>query len=138
MKRFFKVVFLVITWAIISLLVEYLTHIITGEIFNKHDALIIFIAVCVGNLFAWIVEKLVFPKKFFTICFFASLNFMPMWAQGSNRLADFVKLDIPSVAIGTMLYKSKAAIGMARQRLYLKLTGEKGTAKDFNNFIQAF
>ena len=49
-----------------------------------------------------------------------------------------VKLDIPSVAIGTMLYKSKAAIGMARQRLYLKLTGEKGTAKDFNNFIQAF
>lgn len=33
-----------------------------------------------------------------------------------------VKLDIPSVNIGTMLYKSKAAIGMARQRMYKKLT----------------
>ena len=49
-----------------------------------------------------------------------------------------VKLDIPSVAIGTMLYKSKAAIGMARQRLYKKLTGKSGTAKQFNDFIQTF
>jgi len=49
-----------------------------------------------------------------------------------------VKLDIPSVAIGTMLYKSKAAIGMARKRLYKKLTGKDGTAKDFNEFIKAF
>lgn len=49
-----------------------------------------------------------------------------------------VKLDIPSVAIGTMLYKTKAAIGMARQRLYKKLTGKSGTAKQFNDFIQTF
>lgn len=54
------------------------------------------------------------------------------------RICYLLKIGIPSVAIGIMLYKSKAAIGMARQRLYKKLTGKDGTAKQFNEFIETF
>lgn len=54
------------------------------------------------------------------------------------RICYLIKLDVPSVAIGVMLYKSKAAIGMARMRLYEKLMGETGTAKQLNDFIKDF
>lgn len=54
------------------------------------------------------------------------------------RICYLVKLDVSSINIGIMLFKSKAAIGMTRQRLYQKLTGKKGTAKQFNEFIKGF
>lgn len=49
-----------------------------------------------------------------------------------------IKLGVSSTDIGTMLYKSKAAIGMARQRLYKKLIGSKGTARQLNDLIESF
>lgn len=54
------------------------------------------------------------------------------------RICYLVKIGIASTDIGVMLYKSKAAIGMARQRLYKKLTGKSGTARQFNEFIIQF
>ena len=53
------------------------------------------------------------------------------------QICYLVKLDISSVNIGKMLCKSNAAIGMARKRLYKKLTGKDGTASQFNDFIQS-
>lgn len=47
-----------------------------------------------------------------------------------------IKIDVGPSDIGVMLYKSKAAIGMARQRLYYKMTGCKGTARDLDNLIR--
>lgn len=49
-----------------------------------------------------------------------------------------IKLGITSTDIGNMLYKSKSAVGMTRQRLYKKLTGSKGTARDLNELIRQF
>ena len=49
-----------------------------------------------------------------------------------------LKLKVSSTNIGIMLFKSKAAIGMTRQRLYKKLTGKVGTAKQLNDFILNF
>ena len=49
-----------------------------------------------------------------------------------------IKLGISSTDIGNMLCKSKSAIGMTRQRLYRKLTGTKGTARELNDFITGF
>lgn len=49
-----------------------------------------------------------------------------------------LKIGISSTDIGNMLCKSKSAIGMTRQRLYRKLTGSKGTAKQMNDFILDF
>ena len=54
------------------------------------------------------------------------------------RVCYLIKINISSTDIGVMLYKSKAAIGMTRQRLYEKLLGRKGTAKQLNEFIQGF
>ena len=53
------------------------------------------------------------------------------------QICYLVKLDISSVNIGKMLCKSNAAIGMARKRIYKKLTGKDGTASQFNDFIQS-
>lgn len=49
-----------------------------------------------------------------------------------------LKIGISSTDIGNMLCKSKSAIGMTRQRLYRKLTGTKGTAREMNDFILDF
>lgn len=49
-----------------------------------------------------------------------------------------IKLKIPPVDIATMLFKSKAAVTMIRQRLYKKLTHKKGTAKQLDEFILNF
>ena len=49
-----------------------------------------------------------------------------------------IKLGITSTDIGNMLCKSKSAVGMTRQRLYKKLTGSKGTARDLNELIRQF
>ena len=49
-----------------------------------------------------------------------------------------VKLGLSSVAIGKMLYKSDKAIFMTRQRLYAKLMGKEGTARQLNDFIKSF
>lgn len=54
------------------------------------------------------------------------------------KVCYLIKLEIAPVNIATMLYKSKAAISMLRQRLYEKLTHKKGTAKQFDEFILNF
>lgn len=54
------------------------------------------------------------------------------------RICYLVKLDIPSAHIAVMLYRSKSAITMARQRMCLKLMKKKGSSTQFTTFIQAF
>lgn len=49
-----------------------------------------------------------------------------------------IKLEVTPADIATMLYKSKAAITMLRQRLYKKITQKKGTAKQLDEFILNF
>lgn len=49
-----------------------------------------------------------------------------------------IKLKVAPANIATMLYKSKAAISMLRQRLYEKITHRKGTAKQLDEFIMNF
>ena len=59
-------------------------------------------------------------------------------SQDELRICYLVKLGVQSTDIGNMLCKSKAAISMARQRLYKKLTGSKGTARQLNEIIENF
>ncbi len=49
-----------------------------------------------------------------------------------------IKLKVAPVDIATMLFKSKTAISMLRQRLYEKITQQKGTAKQLDEFILNF
>ena len=63
----------------------------------------------------------------------------------NNRLSEhelhvcyLVKMGLTSVAISRMLFRTDKAIFMTRQRLYAKLTGKEGTARDFNDFIKDF
>ena len=49
-----------------------------------------------------------------------------------------IKLKIRPTDIATMLYKSKAAITMQRQRLYNKITQKKGSARQLDEFIINF
>ena len=49
-----------------------------------------------------------------------------------------IKLKTPPADIAVILYKSKAAISMLRQRLYEKITQKKGTAKQLDEFILNF
>ena len=71
-------------------------------------------------------------------------NFTIRLLQKSNlsehelQICCLIKLGIKSSDIAKMLFSSNASIGMARMRLYKKLTGRKGTAKDFNSFIENF
>lgn len=54
------------------------------------------------------------------------------------QICYLIKIDMGPTDIGMMLYKSKAAIGMARQRLYYKLTGSKGKAQQLDELIRKF
>ena len=54
------------------------------------------------------------------------------------RICYLLKLGLPSTAIAAMLCRSDAAICMARQRLYYKLTGNKGRARTTTDFIRNF
>lgn len=58
-------------------------------------------------------------------------------SQTELRICYLVKLDIQPVVMANLLCKSKSAISMARNRLYTKITGEKGTSKQFDDFIQS-
>lgn len=49
-----------------------------------------------------------------------------------------IKLRISPADIAVMLFKSKAAITMLRQRLYEKITHKKGTAKQMDEFVLNF
>ena len=49
-----------------------------------------------------------------------------------------IKLRISPADIAVMLFKSKAAITMLRQRLYEKITRKKGTAKQLDEFVLNF
>ena len=54
------------------------------------------------------------------------------------KVCYLVKLGVAPSAIALMLYKTKAAITMLRQRLYEKITHQKGTAKQLDEFILSF
>ena len=54
------------------------------------------------------------------------------------RVCCLVKIGIQPAAIATMLFKTKAAISLIRCRMYQKLTGEKGTPKQFDEFLMNF
>lgn len=49
-----------------------------------------------------------------------------------------IKLKVAPADIAVMLYKSKTAISMLRQRLYKKITHKSGTAKQLDEFILNF
>lgn len=49
-----------------------------------------------------------------------------------------IKLKIAPTDIATMLYKTKNAISMLRERLYKKITQKKGSAKQLDEFILNF
>ena len=54
------------------------------------------------------------------------------------RTCYLIRLKIAPTDIALMLYKSKAAITMLRQRLYEKITQKKGSAKQLDEFIMNF
>lgn len=54
------------------------------------------------------------------------------------RVCYLIKLGLSSVAIARMLFKTDKAIFMTRQRLYAKLTGKEGTAKQLSALIRNF
>lgn len=59
-------------------------------------------------------------------------------SENELHICYLVKLGVPSTDIGNMLCKSRSAVGMTRQRLYKKLTGSRGTARQMNDFIVDF
>ena len=51
------------------------------------------------------------------------------------RTCYLVKIETPPATIATILCKSKSSITMLRSRLYTKITGKEGTAKDLDDII---
>lgn len=54
------------------------------------------------------------------------------------KVCYLIKIGVTPTAISTMLYKSKTAISMIRQRLYKKITNKVGTPKQLDDFILSF
>ena len=51
------------------------------------------------------------------------------------RICYLLKINMPPSEIADILYKSKAAITLARKRMYRKLTGRNGTAEELDSLI---
>ena len=51
------------------------------------------------------------------------------------RTCYLIKIETPPATIATILCKSKSSITMLRSRLYTKITGKEGTAKDLDDII---
>lgn len=54
------------------------------------------------------------------------------------KVCYLTKIGVQPSAMATILNKGKSSISMLRKRLYTKLTGKGGNAKDFDNFIKNF
>lgn len=54
------------------------------------------------------------------------------------QICYLVKLEIPVKRMAYLLCVTSQTISLNRKRLYSKLTGEKGSSKDFDSFIQEF
>ncbi len=54
------------------------------------------------------------------------------------KVCYLIKINVTPSAISTMLYKSKTAISMLRQRLYKKITNKAGAPKQLDEFIINF
>lgn len=52
------------------------------------------------------------------------------------RVCYLLKMGLPPSDIAEILYKSKAAITLARQRMYRKFTGRTGHAEDFDQLLE--
>ena len=54
------------------------------------------------------------------------------------RVCYLIKIDVPPIAISTLVYRNKNAISMLRKRLYEKITHQEGNAKQLDDFIKHF
>ena len=54
------------------------------------------------------------------------------------KVCYLAKLGIQPAAMAVMLSRSRSSITMTRKRLYQKITGQEGSPKDFDSFIERF
>ena len=54
------------------------------------------------------------------------------------RVCYLIKIDVPPIAISTLVCRNKNAISMLRKRLYEKITHQEGNAKQLDDFIKHF
>lgn len=59
-------------------------------------------------------------------------------SETEMRVCYLTKLEVPPAKMASVLFKSKSAITMIRQRLYAKITRQQGSAKELDEFIKTF
>ena len=59
-------------------------------------------------------------------------------SETEMRVCYLIKIGVASAHIALLMFKTKGAVTMMRQRMYQKITKQKGTATQLNLFIQEF
>lgn len=70
--------------------------------------------------------------------FFERLSAFALLNDTEQKICYLLKLKIPLSDIANIICRSRAAVTLARIRLYKKITGKTGSAKDFDQFIHNF
>ena len=59
-------------------------------------------------------------------------------SETEMQVCYLIKLEVAPAKMAGMLFKTKSAITMIRQRLYSKITHKKGSAKELDEFVKTF